>query len=151
MICTSHQQFPQHVCSARCGFFLQFHAVISCFPGVLLRYYLSDFKMVPLARVFTGITFVVTLHMRCISVVFPSFQISSPFSLSRLSPYIALSINKHVSFSLSGIMMSSLLMGLVLSVCTLWLLCFRALFLLTVLHDYTSVHLMILSLVPCIC
>jgi hypothetical protein len=32
-----------------CSFF------ISCFPGMLLRYYLSDFDMVPVAPVITGI------------------------------------------------------------------------------------------------
>jgi len=31
--------------------------LISCFPGVLLRYCLSDSEMVPLAPVITGITF----------------------------------------------------------------------------------------------
>ena len=38
-------------------------AVISCFPGKLLRYCLSDFEMVPVTPLITGITFVFTVHM----------------------------------------------------------------------------------------
>jgi len=79
------------------------------------------------------------------------FKTLPHLSLSRLSPHFALSINKHVSFSSSRITMSSLLIGMVLSVCTVWLPCFHALFLLIVLHDYTIVPFMILSLFPCIC
>ena len=41
----------------------------SCFPGVLLTYFLSDFEIVPVAPIITGITFVFTFHMRCISIV----------------------------------------------------------------------------------
>ena len=38
-----------------------------------------------------------TLHVCCISVVFPYFQISSPpFSIAFLSPHIAMSINRQV-------------------------------------------------------
>jgi hypothetical protein len=35
---------------------------------MLLGYFLNDFEMVPDAPIITGITFVVTFHMRCISV-----------------------------------------------------------------------------------
>jgi hypothetical protein len=35
----------------------------------LLRYFLNDFEMVPVAPIITGITFVFTFHMRCISIV----------------------------------------------------------------------------------
>jgi hypothetical protein len=41
-------------------------SLISRFPGVLLRYCLSDFEMVPIAPSITGITFAFTFHMRCI-------------------------------------------------------------------------------------
>jgi hypothetical protein len=36
---------------------------------MLLRYFLYDFEMVPVAPIITRITFVFTFHMRCISVV----------------------------------------------------------------------------------
>jgi hypothetical protein len=35
----------------------------------LLRYFLNDFEMVSVAPIITGITFIFTFHMRCISVV----------------------------------------------------------------------------------
>ena len=41
----------------------------SCFPGMLLTYFLNDFEIVPVASIITGITFVSTFHMRCISIV----------------------------------------------------------------------------------
>jgi len=41
----------------------------SCFPGMLLTYFLNDSEIVPVAPIITGITFVFTFHMRCISVV----------------------------------------------------------------------------------
>ena len=41
----------------------------SCFPGMLLTYFLSDFKTVPVAPSITGITFAFTFHMCCISIV----------------------------------------------------------------------------------
>jgi hypothetical protein len=39
---------------------------MSCFPGMLLRYFLNDSKMVPAALIIMGITFVDTLHGRSI-------------------------------------------------------------------------------------
>ena len=56
-------------------------SLISCFPGMLLRYFLSDFEMVPVAPVITDITFASTFHMRWISVVrFLHFKIfAAPF------------------------------------------------------------------------
>ena len=44
-------------------------ALTSCFPGMLLMYFLNDFEIVPVAPIITGITFVFTFHMRCISIV----------------------------------------------------------------------------------
>jgi len=41
----------------------------SCFPGMLLTYFMNDFEIVPVAPVITGITFVFTFHMCCISIV----------------------------------------------------------------------------------
>ena len=36
----------------------------SCFPGMLLTYFLNDFEIVPVAPIITGITFVFTFYMR---------------------------------------------------------------------------------------
>ena len=44
-------------------------SLTSWFPGMLLTYFLNDFEIVPVAPVITGITFVFTFHMRCISIV----------------------------------------------------------------------------------
>ena len=41
----------------------------SCFPGMLLTYFLNNFEIVPVAPIITGITLIFTFHMRCISVV----------------------------------------------------------------------------------
>jgi hypothetical protein len=94
----------------------------SWFPGMLLTYFLHYFEMVPVAPIITGITFVFTFHMRCISIVKPLyFKIFSTFFLiTFLAPEIATSINVHVLFSLSQIIMSDLLLGMVLSVWTCW-------------------------------
>ena len=40
-----------------------------CFPSMLLTYFLNDFEIVPVAPIITGITFVFTFNMRCISIV----------------------------------------------------------------------------------
>ena len=50
--------------------------------------------------------------------VMPGRDIRHPLLLTFLSPEIATSINIHVPFSLSRIIMSGLLLGIVLSVCT---------------------------------
>jgi len=44
-------------------------SLTSCFPDMLLTYFLNDFEIVPVAPIITGITFVFTFHMRCISTV----------------------------------------------------------------------------------
>ena len=44
-------------------------SLTSRFPGMLLTYFLNDFERVPVAPIITGITFVFTFHMRCISIV----------------------------------------------------------------------------------
>ena len=97
-------------------------SMTSCFPGMFLSYFLNDFEMVQVALVIIGITFVFTFHMRCISIVrslyFRIFSVS--FLITFLSPEIATSFNIHVPFSLSRIIMSGLLLGIVLSVCIFW-------------------------------
>ena len=84
----------------------------SCFSSILLRYFLNDYEMVAAALVNTVITFVCTFQIPFVSVVGPCMflNILSYFP----SPEIATYINKHVPFSLSSIMMSSLLLGRVL-------------------------------------
>ena len=44
-------------------------SLTSCFPGMLLTYFVNDFETVPVAPIITGITFVFTFHVRCISIV----------------------------------------------------------------------------------
>jgi len=69
-----------------------FSVLTSRFPGVLLAYFLNDFEIVPIAPTITGITFVFTFHMHCISVVrslyFKIF--SASFLITFLSPEILL-------------------------------------------------------------
>ena len=95
-------------------------SLTSCFPGMLLTYFLNDFEIVPGAPIITGITYVFTFHMRCISIVRSLyFRIfSASFLITFPSPEIATSINIHVPFSLSRIIMSGLLLVIVLSVCS---------------------------------
>jgi len=97
-------------------------SLTSCFLGMLLTYFLNDFEIVPVAPIITGITFVFTFHMRCIyEYIVRSlyFRITSAsFLITFLSPEIATSINVHAPFSLSRIIISGLLLGIVLSVCT---------------------------------
>ena len=120
---------------------------------MLLMYFLNDFEIVPVAPINTGITFVFTFYMCCfISIVmFLYFRIFlASFLITFLSPEIATSINIHVTFSLSQIMMSGLLLGIVLSVCifgsTIWLPCLLELFILILAHVHTSVFC---PIVPC--
>ena len=54
---------------------------------MLLRCFLNDFEMVPAAPVITGITFVLTFQMRCISAVRSShFKILSASLLITFLP-----------------------------------------------------------------
>ena len=71
-------------------------SLTSTFPGMLLKYFLNYFEIIPVAPVITGINFVFTFHIRCISNVRSLyFRIFSPSLLiTILSPRIATSINK---------------------------------------------------------
>ena len=93
-------------------------SLTSCFPGMLLMYFLNDFEIVPVAPIITGITFAFTFHMRCISILRSLyFRIfSASFFIIFLSPEIATSINLYVPFSLSRNIMSGLLLRIVPSV-----------------------------------
>jgi len=97
-------------------------SLTSCFPGILLTYFLNEFEIVPVAHIITGITLVFTFHKRCISIVRSLyFRIySASFFSTFLSPEIATPINIRVPFSLPRIIMSGLLLRIVLSVCTCW-------------------------------
>ena len=74
-------------------------SLTSYFPGMLLTYFLNDFQIVPVAPIITGITFVFTFHLRCISIVEALyFRIfSASFLITFLSPKIATFINIHVT------------------------------------------------------
>ena len=91
-------------------------SLTSCFPGMSLTYFLNNFEVVPVAPIITGITFLFTFHMRYISIVRSWYfrVFSASFLITFLSPEIATSINIHVPFSLSRIIMSGLLLGIVL-------------------------------------
>ena len=69
-------------------------SLTSWFPGMLFTYFLNVFEIVPVAPIVTGITFVFTFHMRCISIVSSLyFRIfSASFLITFLSPEIATSI-----------------------------------------------------------
>ena len=41
---------------------------MSCFSGTLFKYFLNYFEVVPVARIIIGITSVLALQMRCISI-----------------------------------------------------------------------------------
>ena len=89
-------------------------SLILCFPAMLFKYCLSDFEMVPVTPIITGITFSFTFHMGWISIMrslyFKIF--SASFLITFLSPGTATSINIFVPCLLSWIMMSSLLLGI---------------------------------------
>ena len=44
-------------------------SLISCFSGTLLRYFVNDFEIVPVARIITGIVFAFTFQMHCFYIV----------------------------------------------------------------------------------
>jgi hypothetical protein len=44
-------------------------SMMSCFPSMLLRYFLSDSEMVRVVPIIIGIAFIFIVHVRAISVV----------------------------------------------------------------------------------
>ena len=82
--------------------------------------FLNNFEIFPFTTIMVGITFVFAFHMLFIPIVgslyFIIFSVS--FLVTFLSPEISTSFNIHISISLSRIVMSSLLLGTVLSVGT---------------------------------
>ena len=73
-------------------------SLTSCFPGMLLTYFLNDFEIVPVTPIITGITFVFTFHVCCISIVRSLYFriLLASFLITFLSSEIATSINIHV-------------------------------------------------------
>jgi hypothetical protein len=82
---------------------------MSCFLGMLHRYVLNDFLMVPVAPIITGITFLITFHKHYVSIIRSLYFTTFSASFSFLSPEIAVSFSRHILFLLSWMMMSSLL------------------------------------------
>jgi len=129
----------------------------SSFPGMLLMYFLNDFQIFPVAPIITGFTQVFTFQMRCISI-FRSlyFKIFSHSFLNTLaSAEIATSINIHIPFSVSRIIISCLLLGLfyqfVLVDSAIWLPYPLHLFLLILVHVQSNVVCPTFPPFPCIC
>ena len=61
-------------------------SLMSCFLGMLLRYFMNDSEMVPVAPITTGITSVFTFHVRCIPVVRSlCIEVFSVFCLDHIS------------------------------------------------------------------
>ena len=91
-------------------------SLISCFPGMFLRYFLNYFYMVPVAPIITGITFF--LFSTCpvfLLLRFLYFKVSlASFLITFLFTKIAKSINIRALFSLSRMIISGLLIGMVL-------------------------------------
>ena len=73
MLCTFTLALSAICVQCTIWLFLFCSTLISCFPGMLLRYCLSDSEMVPVAPFITGITVAITFHMRWISIVRPLY------------------------------------------------------------------------------
>ena len=132
-------------------------SLIYCFPGMLFRYFLIGFEIVPVAPVITDITFAFTFHVRWISFIRSLYLtiLLASFLITCLYTENATSINIHVPFAKSRIMISGLLLGTFLFVCSC---CFHNaftylhdLFRLILVHGHTSVHSLILPPFPCVC
>ena len=68
-------------------------SLTSCFPGMLLTYFLNDFEIVPVAPIITGITYVFTFHLRCTSIVRSLY-----FRLLLLLLLLLNRYNRHLQF-----------------------------------------------------
>ena len=79
------------MCSAQYGCFCS--SLTSCFPGMLLTYFLNDIEIVPVGPIITGITFVFTFHMCCIYIVrYLCFRIFSASILIKFLLFLLLII-----------------------------------------------------------
>jgi len=84
--------------------FIFCRSLMPCSPGTLLRYFLNDSEMAQVVPIITSTTFVFTFHVHCIHIAW----------LCK----VATSIIRRVPFQLSWTMLSSLLLGMILSVFT---------------------------------
>jgi hypothetical protein len=80
-------------------------SLMSCSPAVLFGYFVTDFQMVPVTPIVTGISSTEAL-IRCLCFTFHmrsmhSISIITSFYVTFLSPEIAISINTHVPCPLS--------------------------------------------------
>ena len=88
-------------------------SLILCFPGMLLRYFLSDFKMVQFYFITIGITLVFTFNMRNIFIArYLYFRI---FSASFLMTFFILNLN-HLLTHMFLFIVKAVSVGLHLSV-----------------------------------
>ena len=71
------------------------YSLTSCSHSTLLRYFQNVFELVLFAQIITGVTFVFTFHMHCISIVSNLHYriLSNPFLITFLPPEIATCIN----------------------------------------------------------
>jgi hypothetical protein len=85
---------------------------MSCFAGMLLRYFLIDSEMVPVAHITAGITLVLTFHAPCLSTVTCSYSKvpSASFFNTFLTPEPAVSTNMQLPCSLAEFIMSCTLL-----------------------------------------
>ena len=65
-------------------------SLTSWFPGMLVTYFLNVFEIVPVAPIITGITFVFTFHMRCISIIIIIVIIFKMFGLDIIMHFYVL-------------------------------------------------------------
>jgi hypothetical protein len=111
-----HHHFPQFVCAVH-NMAVCCSSLISPLPSMLFGYCLSDFALVPVAPVVSGITFGFYFHLRYFSIVRCLYflEFSRLLSWSQFSPEYTCFYTK-----ISWIMTSGLLTGVVLSVCAFW-------------------------------
>ena len=95
-----HLYFPKYSLFAVPSMAVFYSPLILIFLVTLLRCFLNDIQMFPVVPDFTGLTFVFTLRMRCISTIrilhLRIFSVSCLMSF--LSPEIAMYFNRHAPF-----------------------------------------------------
>jgi len=132
-------------------------SLILCSPGIWLRYFLSDFEMVPVVPVITGITFVFIFYACSISFVRSLyFKI---FSASFLSHFCLLTLQSQLTYIFlfhsprlwCPVYCQACFCLFALADSIKCLPYLHNLFQLIVVYGHTSVHCLILPLFPCIC
>ena len=83
---------------------------------MLLEYFLNGYEDVPITPITFSFYIPHVLHFYCQIFIF--YNLLGSFLDHILSPVVAVSTNIRVPLSLSRVMMSGLLLGMVLSVCT---------------------------------